>query len=524
MIKIEFLDSTMRDGAQGSGISLSNADRMKLCRLLDEMGLDFIEAGNPVSNPKEAEFFAQRPGESLRRARLTAFGSTCRKGVPAGEDAGLAALLAADTPAVVLFGKAWLSQVKDVLQTTPEENLRMVRESAALCAAAGKLVIFDAEHFYDGFSQEKTYALEVLAAAREGGAQRLVLCDTRGGTLPHQVGETTAAAVQAGFAGLGVHCHDDTGCAVANTLEAVRAGARHVQGTLLGVGERCGNANLLAVIADLQLKMGYSCVSPETLARLTHYAASAAEICNTSVWGGMPYVGRGAFAHKAGMHIDGVAKSPAAFEHVPPESVGNRRDFLLSEAAGRTALAQRLKAWYPDIRRDSPENIRLVETLKQREQEGYQFEGAEATFALLVKKCFGEYEPFFKLDYYKVISEPPQPSTDISATAAVKVDVNGAKQVTAYEGKGPVNALDGALRKALEVFYPTLRSVHLIDYKVRVLESGPATASRVRVVIESTDGQSVWATAGVSTDIIDASLMALTDAVEYKLICAKEER
>jgi 2-isopropylmalate synthase len=520
--KIEILDTTMRDGAQARGIAFSVGDRMHLCRALDDFGIAFIEAGNPASNPKEAEFFQRVKTLKLTNARLAAFGSTRHKNTAVQHDPSVAALLGAETEVVVIFGKAWDLHAERVLGVTLQQNLDLIAETLCYFKQQGRMVIFDAEHFYDGYTRNPAYAMQVLAAAVQGGAERLVLCDTNGGKLPREI-EAATAAVVAMYPGIvGVHCHDDIGMAVANTVSAVLSGVTHVQGTFLGYGERCGNANLSAIIPVLQAKAGYDCVPQASMETLTGTARAVAEISNVALDDRAPFVGYNAFAHKGGMHIDGVMKTPESFEHIDPAAVGNERQFLLSEVAGRSALARRIQSMFPGIDRNTPEITALTKKLKELEHEGFQFEGADGSFEVLARKYLAPYKPFFKVEYYKFIGEEPDGDTGLSAYGTVKVDVDGRKQVTGGEGDGPVHALDQALRKALEAFFPVLSEVHLTDYKVRVLDSRMAAAAKVRVIIETTDGEREWTTVGVSTDVINASMQALVDSMEYKLLHAAE--
>ena len=518
MTPVQILDSTLRDGAQAEGISFSVNDRLELARVLDGLGLHYIEAGNPASNPKDLTFFQQAAALKLNSARLCAFGSTRRKDSSAGGDKNCLALLEAATPAVAIVGKSSALHVREILQTSEIENLAMIEDSCRFFARAGREVIFDAEHFFDGYALDPAYAMETLRAAARGFARALVLCDTNGGSLPWDVEEITRKVCKE-FPGLtiGIHAHDDGGMATACTCAAVRAGARHVQGTLLGFGERVGNANLSAVIPNLQLKQGYACIPPENLARLTQCALQIASVANTSLRGNTPFVGARAFAHKGGMHADGVLKNPASFEHIDPAAVGNRRRLLVSEVAGRAAILPRVQRLYPDIDADSPNLERVVAALKAKEFGGYSFEGADASFDLLIRRCFGALPAFFELISYNVLDRLPY-ETERSATATLKIRVDGQVKIAAAEGEGPVNALDLALREALCGFYPALAQVRLLDYKVRIMESAAGTNSQVRVLITSGDGARQWATVGVSHDIIEASWEALVDSIIYKLL------
>lgn len=519
-MKIELLDTTLRDGAQAETISFSLQDKLEIARALANLGIGCIEAGMPGASPKDDEFFAAARDLDLGGSSLVAFGATVRPGVGAGDDPMLNALSGAGTGTVCIFGKAWKMHVSQVLQTTCEENLRMVRETVAFLVAAGKRVIFDAEHFFNGSEDDPGYALDVCGAAIDAGASVICLCDTNGGSFPDAVAKATAAAVKlaAGRCVVGIHCHDDGGLAVANSMAAIDAGARHLQGTLCGFGERCGNANLATLIGNLQLKAGFTCIPRQNLPLLTSSVRRIAAISNVSIPGGMPYVGRRAFAHKGGMHADGVRKAAGTFEHVPPESVGNTRRLLISEMSGKSALIDRINAILPGFTRDDKGVGEVLLRLKELEKRGWQFEGADGSFEILVRRTLHPYPPFFELERFRIVSELSiDERSDRNTSAMIKVSANGEEEITAAEGNGPVNALDKALRKALEKFYPSLASMKLTDFKVRVITSA-ATASVVRVVIESTDGKRIWNTIGVSADIIEASWLALLDSVENKLL------
>ncbi len=524
--KITILDSTLRDGAQGEGISFSVQDKIHIVQALDELGVSYIEAGNPGSNPKDLEFFQEIRKIQLKTARLAAFGATRRKDISCAEDANLQSLLSAETDTVVIFGKSWDFQVTEILRATLDENLAMIRETAAFLKDAGRTVIYDAEHFFDAWKANREYTIKTLEAAVAGGAAVLSLCDTKGGSLPLEVLEITreVTALFGSRVEIGIHTHNDAGLAVADSLMAVEGGARHVQGTLLGFGERTGNANLSAIIADLELKMNCRCLPDERLLLLTPIVRRVAEIANISVDPGLPYVGGNAFAHKAGMHIDAVTKNPSAYEHVAPETVGNDRVFLMSEVAGRSTIIEKIRNFDPSVTKSSPVVSDIIKKMKDLEHAGYQFEGAEGSFELLVRKNLGKYKPFFKLHYYKTIGEKPPLDETLCSFAQLKIEVDGQIEITAGEGDGPVHALDVALRKALERFYPAVAQIRLTDYKVRVLDSKTATASKVRVLIESSDGTDLWTTVGVSSDIMEASWLALVDSFEYKLIKDIERR
>lgn len=521
--KIQLFDSTLRDGAQAEGISFSVEDKLRVLESLDKVGIDIIEAGNPGSNPKDIEFFQRLKDVKLEHAKLCAFGSTRRSGINVEDDANLQAIVDADTPAVAIFGKSSTFHITDIIKTTLDENLAMVEDTMAYLKSLGKTVIFDAEHFFDGYRLDASYAIEVLKAAERGGADWLALCETNGGILPLEVYNVTKHVVSELKTPLGIHCHNDAGVAVANTLMAVEAGARQVQGTFIGFGERCGNANLTTIIPNLQLKMGYDCMTEENLKKLTNASIRIAEISNYNLTGREPFIGKSSFAHKGGMHIDAILKNPLSFEHVDPELVGNQRRILMSEVSGRSTIIQMINEIDPTLTKKSNETTQVMDRIKELEYQGYQFEGAESSIKLLIRKELGKYKPFFTIEDFKTLGEKPVEGRSLQASAIVKINVDGASEISAAEGDGPVNALDKALRKALEVFFPAIRDVRLTDFKVRVIDKG-ATASKVRVLIESTDGQDIWTNVGVSTDVIEASLIALVDSIEIKLLNDMERK
>ncbi|MCG8483178.1 MAG: citramalate synthase [Clostridia bacterium] len=516
--RIKIFDSSLRDGAQAKGISFSVEDKIKIVQSLDDLGIHYVEAGNPGSNSKDMEFFNRVKAFSFKHVRLTAFGSTRRKNISVEEDSNVQSLLKAYTPAIAIFGKSWDFHVTDVIKTTLEENLNMIKDTIGFFKKHNKEVMFDAEHFFDGYKFNKGYAIESLKAAVEGGVDSLVLCDTNGGTFPEEVYQITKEVVEMFDVEVGIHCHNDCGMAVANSIMAVNAGAIQVQGTFLGFGERCGNANLSTIIPNLQMKKGCQCISEESLQKLTDCSKYIAEVTNINLDSNMPYVGQNAFAHKGGMHIDGVTKASHSFEHISPECVGNYRTFLMSEVSGKNTIIKKIQKVEPSITKSSKETEELVDLLKELEHEGYQFEGAESSFEMVIRKHLGKYKPLFNLKYYRIIEEEPVIDKQSSASAMIKISVDGKEEMTATEGNGPVNALDKAIRKALEVFYPSLKEMYLTDYKVRVLDESSATASKVRVLIESSDGKNRWTTVGVSSNIIEASKIALVDSIEYKLI------
>jgi 2-isopropylmalate synthase len=540
MVKLEIFDTTLRDGAQGEGINFSVQDKLAVVRALDDLGISWIEAGNPGSNPKDMEFFRLAADMKLKHAKLCAFGPTRKKGVKASEDPGVLSLLDAQTQAVVIFGKSWDFHVTEVLRVTHEENLAMITETITFLKKKQRKVFYDAEHFFDGWKANPDYALTTLKTAMEAGAERIILCDTNGGTFPDTIEKAVkeAAKIVNGNGAslndgaslgdakclLGIHAHNDADMASANTITAVLAGCRHVQGTLVGFGERCGNTSLAAVMPSLELKLGFRCLPEGKMEMLSEITRIVAETANVAVPGNMPYVGSHAFTHKAGMHADGILKASKSFEHIDPSLIGNDRHFLMSEVGGRSAIAERVKKIEPSVTRDHPVTAALAQKLKTLEAEGWQFEGADGSFELMVRRELGRYKPLFNIKAYRVVSEHPTGETIACSHAWVKVHVDGQEEVAAAEGDGPVNAMDGALRRALKHFYPELQEVRLIDYKVRVIDGNAATAAKVRVLITSSDGRQNWTTVGVSEDIIDASRAALVDSIEYKLIDDIERR
>ncbi|GBU28337.1 citramalate synthase [Treponema sp. R8-4-B8] len=530
LIPLEILDTTLRDGAQGEGITFSAQDKLDVVRALDDLGITWIEAGNPGSNPKDMEFFRLAASLNLKHAKLCAFGPTRKKGAKASEDSGLLSLLDAQTQAVTIFGKSWDFHVSEVLRVSPEENLAMIAETITFLKEKGRQVFFDAEHFFDGWKTNPEYALTTLKTAMTAGAERVILCDTNGGAFPDTIEKAVKEALKifdstgGSSCILGIHAHNDADMASANTITAVLAGCRHVQGTLVGFGERCGNTSLAAVMPSLELKLGFRCLPEGKMERLSEITQIVAETANVAVPGNMPYVGSHAFTHKAGMHADGILKVSKSFEHIDPSLVGNDRHIVMSEVGGRSAIAQRAKKIDASITRDHPVTIALAQKLKTLEAEGWQFEGADGSFDLLVRRELGRYKPLFNIEAYRVVSEHPTGETIACSHAWVKVLVDGQEEIAAAEGDGPVNAMDGALRRALKHFYPELKEVRLTDYKVRVIDGSAATAAKVRVLISSSDGKQSWTTVGVSEDIIDASRAALVDSIEYKLIDDIERR
>jgi 2-isopropylmalate synthase len=515
--KIEIYDTTLRDGSQGEGISFSVQDKLLILKRLDEAGFDYVEGGWPGANPKDSEFFAEAKKVKLKHAKLVAFGSTCKANTKASEDTNLKTLVAADTPVICIFGKSWDLHVKEVFKVELEKNLEMIEESVRFLRSKGKQVVYDAEHFFDGYAANPKYALQAVETAYKAGASVIVLCDTNGGTMPSKVFETVKAVKAAlGDAPLGIHTHNDTGLGVANALAAVQAGARHVQGTVNGIGERCGNCDLVPVIANLQLKLGYSCLTDEQLKELTELSRYVNEVCNVVPAKGQPYVGQSAFAHKGGVHIDAVKKNPITYEHIEPGLVGNHRRHLVSEVGGSANILLKAEELGIDLKKDSPDTKKILEKVKALENEGYQFEGAEASVELLIRKEIGRRKEFFKAT--AEIKNERIGGKDPDATAVVTLTVNGEKREVSKVGDGPVDALGKALRDALAHDYPEVKEVQLDDYKVRIVNSKAGTGAKVRVVIEFRDKDSIWSTVGVSTNIIEASWKALIDAYEYKLM------
>jgi len=515
MEKIKLYDTTLRDGMQAEGVSFSLEDKLAIARCLNELGIDYIEGGYAASNPKEMQFFSEVAKLGLKNSSIVAFGSTRRYCTKAADDISLNAILACKTDTATLVGKSWDMHVTEVLGCSLDENLKLCADSVRYLKASGLEVIFDAEHFYDGYKKNSEYAMKVLSSAADAGSDALVLCDTNGGSLPNEIYEITKTVCeQFGPMIIGAHTHNDTDCATANCLAAVRAGARHIQGTANGLGERCGNANLCTVIPDLAFKMGFEVLSPEKIKTLTEVSRFVFEIANLAPVTNMPYVGESAFAHKAGLHVDALRKNKRTYEHIDPVLIGNERRFLISELSGRSnVLAELEKA---KIAQDKKLAAKILTQVQELENQGYQFEAANASFDLLVKKIMGTYSPAFELIKYYVTVEK-RLTGDLVTEATVKLKVGDVTEHVVGEGDGPVNALDAALRKSLERFYPSIRDVRLIDYKVRVVNAREGTAARVRVIIESRDKDSNWGTVGVSENIIEASWLALVDSVEYKL-------
>ncbi len=516
MQAVKLYDTTLRDGAQMEGISFTVKDKLRVARKLDGLGIHYVEGGWPGSNPKDIEFFREIKKTRLKNSQIAAFSSTRRPNVKVQDDLLLRALLRAGTPVVTIFGKSWLLHVTDVLRTSREENLRMIAESVEYLKSKKKTVFYDAEHFFDGYRDDSEYALETIQAAERAGGDAVILCDTNGGTITSEIRRIVAAAGQAVRVPLGIHTHNDAGMAVANSVAAVEAGCVQVQGTINGYGERCGNADLCSIIPTLRLKLGSNCISLGRLKELTGVSRFVSEVLDLVPQSNQPFVGHSAFAHKGGVHVDAVKKVSRTYEHIEPEQVGNLRRILVSELAGKSNLIIKARNIDLDLQQDPALARSVLNRLKKLEHEGYEFEAAEASFELMLKKAFGKYRKFFTLEGFRVIIE--KKNGEMVSEATIKLKVGNREEHTAALGDGPVNALDNALRKALKGIYPTLARMRLSDYRVRVLDSKAGTAAKVRVLIESRDERDSWWTVGVSENIIEASWEALADSIEYKLL------
>ncbi|SHG23982.1 2-isopropylmalate synthase [Fodinibius roseus] len=513
---IDIFDTTLRDGTQGEKVAFSAEDKLRIARQLDAFGINYIEGGWPGSNPRDMEFFELAADASFEHARIVAFGSTCRAGASPEEDRNLRLLVEAGTSVVCIFGKSWLLHVEKALQITAGQNLEIIRDSVGFLKQHGKEVIYDAEHFFDGYKSDPEYALSTLKAAEEAGADTVVLCDTNGGTLPHEISEIVAEVHKRVDIPVGIHAHNDCELGVANAMAAVRSGCTHVQGTVNGYGERCGNTNLCSLIPNLQLKQDYECIPDEKLEELTALSRFVSELANLNPDIRQPYVGRSAFAHKGGIHVSAVMKNEDTYEHVPPSRVGNSRRVLVSDLSGRSNISYKAEQLGIKLDKYGDNVSEIVQKLKELENKGYQFEAAEASFELLVKRMTGVWEEFFKLEGFRIIVEK-NVSGSSRTEATLRIKVNDQAEHCAAEGNGPVHALDKALRKALHKFYPEISNMHLNDYKVRVLNEKDGTGADVRVLIDSAEHGKSWGTVGVSHNIIDASWQALTDSFGYYL-------
>ncbi|ACV61518.1 2-isopropylmalate synthase/homocitrate synthase family protein [Desulfofarcimen acetoxidans DSM 771] len=517
MSTIEIYDTTLRDGAQGEGISFSVEDKVKIALRLDKLGVHYIEGGWPGSNPKDSDFFKRIKDFPLEKAVVSAFGSTRKPNSDVKEDVNLKAIVDAGVQVACIFGKTWDFQVVYALNTTLEENLQMIKESVAYLKSNGMQVFYDAEHFFDGCKANTEYALETVKAAQAGGADRIVLCDTNGGTMPWDIQEIVSKVKSVVTVPLGIHCHNDSEMAAANSVIAVQSGVIQVQGTMNGYGERCGNANLCSVIPNLEIKCGLKCLPEGNLAQLTEVSRFVSEVANMHLHNGQPFVGTSAFAHKGGIHVSAIMKNSKTYEHITPELVGNQRRVLVSDQSGLSNLLYKFKELNVDLTQQTEENKQLLMHIKELENQGYQFEGADGSFELLMRRISGQYENPFKLESLRVIMDMKE-NGPTSTEATIKIWVGDQVKHTAAEGNGPVNALDNALRKSLEGFYPAIKEMQLNDYKVRVLNEKEGTDAVVRVSIETGDGKNSWGTIGVSTNIMEASWQALVDSLAYGLL------
>jgi 2-isopropylmalate synthase len=517
MRSFKLYDTTLRDGTQCENIAFTVEDKIRIAHKLDGLGVHYVEGGWPGSNPRDMEFFKKIKHAVLSQARIVAFGSTRYAGNKVENDPTLKQLLSAETEVVTIFGKTWDLHVVEALNTTLDENLRMVFESIAYLKKNCAEVLFDAEHFFDGYKRNPEYALKVLKEAESAGADWIVLCDTNGGSLPWEVKSAFETVKKNCKVRLGIHTHNDSELAVANALSAIEAGAEQVQGTINGYGERCGNANLVSIIPTLKLKLGIDCVSDKQLASLKEVSAFVDELANKSHWNQQPYVGKSAFAHKGGIHVNAINKVSATYEHVVPEAVGNHRRILISDLSGKSNVLLKAKEFGIDIDSNDPKLKKILDNLKTLENLGFQYEGAEASFELLMRDALGEKEIFFDFIGYRVIVEKRREDDVPFSEATVKIKVNGIQEITAAEGTGPVDALDKAIRKALGKFYPELEKINLCDYKVRILDEKKGTGAKIRVLVESGDHLVKWGTVGVSENIIEASWQALIDSIQYKL-------
>ncbi|MFH1281480.1 MAG: citramalate synthase [Candidatus Omnitrophota bacterium] len=517
MASIKLYDTTLRDGSQAEGISYSVMDKIRIAEELDKFGMHFIEGGWPGSNPKDREFFEKVSRLKLNNSKIAAFSMTRRPNISASQDTNLLALLKSRAQVITIVGKTWDFHVTEVLKTTLDENLAMIFDSIDFLVKKGFLVFYDAEHFFDAYVANKDYALKTLIAAQDAGCSVVCLCDTNGGSLTDQISSTINEVKEKIKVDLGIHCHNDAGVAIANSLAAIAAGANMVQGTINGYGERCGNADLIPIIANLKIKLKIDCIADAQLKQLTHLSHFVSEISNMRLKKEQPFVGDSAFAHKGGMHINAIMKNPLTYEHLDPRLVGNRRRILVSELGGKTGILLRAKDLNYDLSKTDPQTKKILELVQALEHKGFQFEAAEASFQILMQRVLKKFKKFFELEGFKVVIEKGK-NKKITSEAIIKLKVNGIKEHTAAEGDGPINALDNALRKALKDFYPTLAKMHLSDFKVRVLDEKAGTAARVRVLIQSQDEKDTWSTIGVHENIIEASWQALVDSVEYKLL------
>ncbi|MFH1406524.1 MAG: citramalate synthase [Candidatus Omnitrophota bacterium] len=516
-MNVKLYDTTLRDGTQMEGVSLSVNDKLRIAQKLDELGVHYIEGGWPLSNPKDVEFFTKAAKMKFKNAKIVAFGSTCRAHIKARDDKNIKAILKSKAKICTIFGKTWDIHVKEVLRITLDENLKLIENTISYLRKKGLEVFYDAEHFFDGYRANPSYAIKTLESAKSAGASCVILCDTNGGTVTSRLQDIIRQVKSRVDIPLGIHVHNDCELAVANSIAAVEAGCVQVQGTINGYGERCGNANLISIIPVLQLKMGLNCVSNAKLRELTEISHFVAEVINMKPREHQPFVGSSAFAHKGGVHIDAVIKNPKTYEHIEPEIVGNKRRVLISELAGRTGVSVKSQEMAMGFTKDTAQARRILKLLQEQEHKGFYYEAAEGSFELLMKRAMRKFKKFFELEGFKVIIEKKGNAQPISE-ASIKIKVRGVSEHTSAEGDGPVNALDNALRKALEGFYPSLKEMHLSDFKVRIIDEKAGTAAKVRILIQCHDKKDSWWTLGVSENIIDAAWQALVDSVEYKLL------
>ncbi|HPK53585.1 MAG TPA: citramalate synthase [Smithellaceae bacterium] len=515
--QILIYDTTLRDGTQGEQINFSAEEKLRIAQRLDEAHFHYIEGGWPGSNPKDLRFFEMAKGVRFKNSRLTAFGSTRKPHIKPSACPNLKALVKTDTPAVAIFGKSWDLHVHEILKIDLDENLRMISDSIRYLKDMGKEVLFDAEHFFDGYKHNQRYAIKVIKTASAAGADMIVLCDTNGGSMPHEIGSIVRKISSSiPLDATGIHTHNDCGLAAANAIAAVREGVKMVQGTINGYGERCGNADLILLIGNLQLKMGANCLPPESVRQLTNLSRFVSDVANIPPLNSRPFVGHSAFAHKGGVHVSAIAKNSAAYEHMPPELVGNHRRVLVSDLAGKSNVEYKARELGIDLAKNAALSKKIVHEVKIMEDRGFQFDAADGSLSLLIKKAIGQFVDPFTLECFSVVTSRTENNPCLSQ-ATIKISVDGEEELTAAEGNGPVNALDHALRKALTKFYPQIKEMRLIDFKVRTLEGSEGTAAGVRVLLDSTDGKEVWSTVGVSENIIEASWQALVDSIEYKL-------
>ncbi len=521
--KILLYDTTLRDGTQGEQVTLSAEDKLRIARKLDEMGFHYIEGGWPGSNPKDARFFEMARKTSFKKSRLTAFGSTRRYGTTPDKDPSIRAILDAETETVTVFGKSWDLHASQILGVSLEENLSMIEDTLVFLKTRGREVIYDAEHFFDGYKENPEYAIRTIQSALNGGSDMIVLCDTNGGTLPHEIHTIMEEVIPRISVPAGIHAHNDCGLALANSLTAVQGGVKLVQGTINGYGERCGNVDLISVIGNLQLKMGYACLPEESVEHLTELSRYVSDVANVLPFNQRPFAGKSAFTHKAGVHVSAIQKNPTAYEHIDPEKVGNRRRVLVSDLSGKSNIEYKAREMEVQVGGNGYDSKKIVNEIKILEDQGYQFDAAEGSLELLIRKITGQFVEPFNLESFRVTIEKDRSGPSVSQ-ATIKISVGDEQEITAAEGDGPVNALDNALRKALNSFFPQINEMKLVDFKVRVIEGSDGTGAKVRVKIDSRDPQEIWSTVGVSENIIEASWQALIDSIQYKLLKDSKEK